>query len=103
MSLTLKNEFREKCEECFYFDCFNINHKLNKFYKIDYEISQLLTHYFNIPYKITVKIINYSKTYNRCSQCPISLCKNHYNRAIDNGNYYGMYVPMCDKCCWDHI
>ena len=101
--MSTKNEFREKCEECFYFDCFNINHELNRFYKIDYQISQLLIKYFNLPYKITVKIINMSHTYNTCSQCPITLCKYHYNRAIDNGNYYKRNVPMCDKCCWNEI
>lgn len=103
MSLTLKNKFREKCEECFHLDFLNINHELNIIYKHDNEISQILINHFNIPYEITIKIINMTHTYNRCSQCPTTLCKDHYDRAINNGNYYRMCVPMCDSCCWNHI
>ena len=103
MSLSLKNEFRKECTECFHLYFLNINHELNIIYKQDNEISQILINYFNIPYEITVKIINMAQNYNKCSQCPKTLCIYHYNRAINNGNYYRMNVPMCDQCCWNNI
>jgi hypothetical protein len=82
-----------QCDECVYYNNFEINHILNKNYLEYNEIKHTLCKVFNKIHIIN-KIINYYTFYSKCNKCKIiKLCYKHTRIATKKKN-------RCDTCYW---
>lgn len=90
------------CDECTYFDCLPLNHKLNSIYLNFKKIFNILNIF--LPPELSLIIIKMNDNIRYCT-CKerTKLCDIHFDRALHNGTHYGKYGALCSNCCWNEI